>query len=177
MFNETVINGDASDFRLIGPAAQNGKASFGNVLPILDLDLNTVGYDVAVLVEPDSNGALSLGIKGTSDIKDLEDNGFSGFVDASESYYIDNAPPVLTVTTASPALRAFDFEVLNEPKPGHATLSPFFAALVTVSKKAPMVFSASVLVTPAALATASISSALVIPDTSGYRYSRVVLTL
>ena len=74
-------------------------------------------------------------------------------------------------------VRALLFEVLNEPKPGHATLSPFFAALVTVSKKAPMVFSASVLVTPAALATASISSALVIPDTSGYRYSRVVLTL
>ena len=58
-------------------------------------------------------------------------------------------------------VRAWDFEVLNEPKPGQATLSPPLAALVTISKKAPTVRSASALLTSALFAIASISSALV----------------
>jgi len=56
-------------------------------------------------------------------------------------------------------VRAADFEVLNEPKPGHAIFSSFWAALVTMSKKAATVRSASALVTPASVAMASISSA------------------
>jgi hypothetical protein len=70
------------------------------------------------------------------------------------------------IFTAAPVcglrpVRAAEFEVLNEPKPGHATLSPPLAAETTWSKKAPRVFSASALLTPAEPATASISSAFV----------------
>jgi hypothetical protein len=36
-------------------------------------------------------------------------------------------------------VRAGRFVVLNEPKPGHATLSPFLVLPTTVSKKAPIV--------------------------------------
>ena len=61
-------------------------------------------------------------------------------------------------------VRAGRLVVLNEPKPGHATLSPFLVVATTVSKKAPIVRSASALDTPAASATASMSSALVIDD-------------
>ena len=58
-------------------------------------------------------------------------------------------------------VRAARLVVLNEPKPGQATLSPFFVALVTWSKNAPRVRSASAFDTSADFATASISSALV----------------
>src|SRR5690606_33830295 len=58
-------------------------------------------------------------------------------------------------------VRAARFEVLQEPNPGQATFSPFLALLTTASKNAPIVRSASALVTPAAFATPSISSALV----------------
>ena len=58
-------------------------------------------------------------------------------------------------------VRALRLVVLNEPKPGHATFSPDFATDTTWSKNAPSVRSASAFETPAASATASISSALV----------------
>ena len=51
--------------------------------------------------------------------------------------------------------------VLNEPKPGHATLSPFLACETTTSKNASTVRSASAFEVPAFSATASINSALV----------------
>jgi len=54
-------------------------------------------------------------------------------------------------------VRAGRFEVLNEPKPGHATLSPFLAFATTVSKKAPIVRSASAFETLAALHARSFS--------------------
>jgi hypothetical protein len=51
--------------------------------------------------------------------------------------------------------------VLNEPKPGHATLSPALARETTTSKNASTVRSASAFDVLACSATASISSALV----------------
>ena len=59
-------------------------------------------------------------------------------------------------------MRAFRFEVLNEPKPGQATLSPFIADETTRSKNSAIVRSASAFDTPAFCDTASINSALVI---------------
>lgn len=59
-------------------------------------------------------------------------------------------------------MRAFRFEVLNEPKPGQATLSPFIADEMTRSKNSAIVRSASAFDTPAFCDTASINSALVI---------------
>ena len=44
--------------------------------------------------------------------------------------------------------RAADLEVLKEPKPGHATFSPFLVFSSTTAKNAVTVFSASALVTP-----------------------------
>jgi hypothetical protein len=65
-------------------------------------------------------------------------------------------------------------EVLNEPKPGHATFSPLIAEATTSSKNAPIVFSASALETPAFSDTASMSSAFVIAylafSVSEYRF-------
>ena len=71
------------------------------------------------------------------------------------------------ICTGSPVrglrpVRAGRLVTLNAPKPGHATLSPFFAPATTVSKNAPIVRSASAFETLAALATASMSSDLVI---------------
>src|SRR5690606_19913614 len=71
------------------------------------------------------------------------------------------------ILTGSPVcglrpVRAARFVTLNEPKPGHETLSPFLAVLTTVSNRAATVRSASALDTPACEATASMSSALVI---------------
>jgi hypothetical protein len=71
------------------------------------------------------------------------------------------------ICTGSPVrglrpVRAGRLVTLNAPKPGHATLSPFFAFATTVSKNAPIVRSASAFETFAALATASMSSDLVI---------------
>src|SRR6056297_2365636 len=63
-------------------------------------------------------------------------------------------------------VRALRLVVLNEPKPGQATFSPFLVASTTWSKNAPRVRSASALETPAASATASISSALVAIESS-----------
>jgi len=57
-------------------------------------------------------------------------------------------------------MRAFRFEVLNEPKPGQATLSPFIADETTRSKNSAIVRSASALDTPAFCDTASINSAV-----------------
>ena len=67
-------------------------------------------------------------------------------------------------------MRAFRFEVLNEPKPGQATLSPFIADETTRSKNSEIVRSASAFDTPAFCDTASINSALVIslPCFPGY---------
>jgi hypothetical protein len=67
-------------------------------------------------------------------------------------------------------MRAFRFEVLNEPKPGQATLSPFIADEMTRSKNSAIVRSASAFDTPAFCDTASINSALVIslPYFPGY---------
>lgn len=67
-------------------------------------------------------------------------------------------------------MRAFRFEVLNEPKPGQATLSPFIADETTRSKNSAIVRSASAFDTPAFCDTASINSALVIslPNFLGY---------
>lgn len=67
-------------------------------------------------------------------------------------------------------MRALRFEVLNEPKPGHATLSPLIADETTRSKNSAIVRSASALDTPAFCDTASINSALVIflPNFLGY---------
>jgi len=59
-------------------------------------------------------------------------------------------------------MRAFRFEVLNEPKPGQATLSPFIADETTRSKNSAIVRSASAFDIPAFCDTASINSALVI---------------
>jgi len=59
-------------------------------------------------------------------------------------------------------VRALRLVVLNEPKPGHATFSPFVVVETTTSKNAATVRSASALVTFAFSATASMSSALVI---------------
>ena len=71
------------------------------------------------------------------------------------------------ICTGSPVrglrpVRAGRWVTLKAPKPGHATLSPFFAPATTVSKNAPIVRSASAFETLAALATASMSSDLVI---------------
>ena len=67
-------------------------------------------------------------------------------------------------------MRAFRFEVLNEPKPGQATLSPLIADEMTRSKNSAIVRSASAFDTPAFCDTASINSALVIslPCFPGY---------
>ncbi|CAB4560677.1 unannotated protein [freshwater metagenome] len=59
-------------------------------------------------------------------------------------------------------VRALRLVVLNEPKPGHATFSPFLVEATTRSKKAVSVRSASALVHSACFATSSMSSALVI---------------
>jgi hypothetical protein len=59
-------------------------------------------------------------------------------------------------------MRAFLLEVLNEPKPGHATLLPCLADETTSSKNSEIVRSASAFDTPAFCDTASINSALVI---------------
>jgi hypothetical protein len=61
--------------------------------------------------------------------------------------------------------------VLNEPKPGQATLSPFFVDETTWSKKAPIVRSASAFDTPADSATASTSSALVMDIPSDHEWT------
>ena len=71
------------------------------------------------------------------------------------------------ICTGSPVrglrpVRAGRLVTLNAPNPGQATLSPFFAPATTVSKNAPIVRSASAFDTLAALATASMSSDLVI---------------
>ena len=71
------------------------------------------------------------------------------------------------ICTGSPVrglrpVRAGRLVTLNAPKPGQATLSPLFAPATTVSKNAPIVRSASAFETLAALATASMSSDLVI---------------
>ena len=58
-------------------------------------------------------------------------------------------------------VRAFDLDVLNDPKPGHPIFSPVRAVLTTTSKSAPIARSASDLLTPDAWETASINSALV----------------
>jgi hypothetical protein len=55
---------------------------------------------------------------------------------------------------------------LNEPKPGHETLSPPFAAPAHSSKNAPRTLSACAFVTPAVPASRSSSSALVIDATA-----------
>jgi hypothetical protein len=54
----------------------------------------------------------------------------------------------------------------KEPKPGHATLSPFFAAAIALSKNAPRTASASFLLTPALFATVSSRSAFVMLATA-----------
>ena len=46
-------------------------------------------------------------------------------------------------------VRALRLDVLNEPKPGHATFSPFLAEATTSSKNEPIVRSASAFDTPA----------------------------
>ena len=71
------------------------------------------------------------------------------------------------ICTGSPVrglrpVRAGRLVTLNAPNPGQATLSPCFAPATTVSKNAPIVRSASAFDTLAALATASMSSDLVI---------------
>jgi ABC-type methionine transport system permease subunit len=59
-------------------------------------------------------------------------------------------------------VRALRAVVLNEPKPGHATFSPFIVEATTRSKKAVRVRSASAFVHSAAFDISSMSSAFVI---------------
>mgnify|MGYP001052502382 CR=1 FL=1 len=61
----------------------------------------------------------------------------------------------------------------RDPKPGQATLSPFFAPATTRSQNAPMVRSASALETFADFATLSTSSALVMGLLSNWPSSSV----